>query len=121
MVSAGRVERGRWMVKPEQQPLNVTNEIVQQINVKSIINKMNEVITVMNSFDIQVKLGFIYNAIAYVSQQINFLQDEKNGYPMMMYLLKGVQAKLTNTNQGIKLISVKYAEVATSIAIGNES
>ena len=25
----GRVERGRWMVKPETQPVNVTNEIVQ--------------------------------------------------------------------------------------------
>ena len=26
LVSAGRVERGRWLVKPETQPLNVTNE-----------------------------------------------------------------------------------------------
>ena len=24
MVSAGYVERGRWMVKPEKQPVNVT-------------------------------------------------------------------------------------------------
>ena len=99
MVSAGYVERGRWMVKPEKQPLNVTNEIIQQIDVKSIINKMNEVITVMNSFDIQVNLGIIYGAIAYVTERINFLQDEKTGYPMMMNLLKGVQAKMTNTNQ----------------------
>ena len=87
------------MVKPEKQPLNVTNEIIQQIDVKSIINKMNEVITVMNSFDIQVNLGIIYGAIAYVTERINFLQDEKTGYPMMMNLLKGVQAKMTNTNQ----------------------
>ena len=67
LVSAGRVERGRWMVKPEVQPLNVTSEIVQQMDVTSIIAKLDEVITVMNSFDIQVNLGNIYNAIAYVA------------------------------------------------------
>ena len=39
MVSGGYVERGRWIIKPEQQPLNVTSEIVQQMDVKSIINK----------------------------------------------------------------------------------
>ena len=56
LVSADYVERGRWMVKPEQQPVNVTNEIIQQMNVTSIINKLDEVITVMKSFDIQVNL-----------------------------------------------------------------
>ena len=69
MVSAGYVERGRWLIKPEQQPVNVTNEIIQQMDVSSIIAKLKEVITVMNSFNIQVNLGNIYNAIAYVSHQ----------------------------------------------------
>ena len=121
LVSAGRVERGRWMVKPEQQPLNVTNEIIQQMNVSSIINKFDEVITVMNSFAIQVNLSNIYGAIAYITERINLLEDEENGHFMMMNLLEGIQAKLTNTNQGIKMFSTKYAEVVTSIARGNES
>ena len=60
LVSAGRVERGRWLVKPETQPVNVTNEIVQQMDVSSIIAKLNEVIAVMNSFDIQVNLVNIH-------------------------------------------------------------
>ena len=116
LVAEGRVERGRWMIKPEHQPVNVTNEIVQQMDVSSITTKLDEVIAVMNSFDIQVNLGNIYNAIAYISQQINFLEDKEKGYPMMMKLLASVNSKLTNTNDGIKLLSNKYAEVATSIA-----
>ena len=84
LVSAGYVERGRWLIKPEQQPVNVTNEIIQQMDVSSIINKLDQVITVMNSFDIQVNLGNIYGAIAYVTERINILQDEKNDYPMMI-------------------------------------
>ena len=87
------------MVKPEKQPVNVTNEIIQQIDVTTIINKLDEVIEVMNSFDIQVNLGNIYEAIAYVTERINILQDEKNGYPRMMYLLANDNSKLTNTNQ----------------------
>ena len=69
------------------------------MDVKSIITKLDEVITVMNSFDIQVNLVNIHGAINKVAQQINFLENEKTGYPMMMKLLGGVQAKLTNTNQ----------------------
>ena len=65
------------MVKPEVQPVNVTQEIHQEIIVTAIINKLDEVITVMNSCDIQVNLGNIYNAIAYVTERINFLQNEK--------------------------------------------
>ena len=121
LVSAGYVERGRWMVKPEVQPVNVTNQIVQRMNVKPIIAKLNEVIAVMNSFDIQVNLGNIYNAIAYVAQRINFLEDKDKGYPKMLELLEGVQTKLTNTNDGIKSLSDKYAEVATSIATGDDN
>ena len=107
LVAEGRVERDRWLIKPEQQPLNVTNQIVQQMDVTSIINKLDEVITVMNSFDIQVNLGNIYNAIAYVSHQINFLEDEKTGYPKMLELLGGVQEKLDGSNDGIKLLNDK--------------
>ena len=120
LVAEGRVERGRWMVKPEVQPLNVTSEIVQQMDVSPIIAKLNEVITVMNSFDIQVNLGNIYNAIAYVAQRINFLEDKDKGYPKMLELLEGVQTKLTNTNEGIKLLSENYAKVVESIATGDE-
>ena len=109
------------MVKPEKQPVNVTQEIHQEMNVTSIINKLDEVITVMNSFNIEVNLGNIYEAIAYVTERINYLQDEKNGYPRMMYLLVNDNSKLTNRNQWIKLISAKYAEVATSIVTRNES
>mgnify|MGYP000063959502 FL=1 len=121
LVSAGYVERGRWMVKPEVQPVNVTNQIVQQMDVKPILEKLDDVIAVMNSFDIQVNLGNIYNAIAYVAQRINFLEDKDKGYPKMLELLEGVQTKLTNTNDGIKSLSDKYAEVATSIATGDDN
>ena len=81
MISAGYVERDRWMIKPEQQPVNVTNEIIQQIKVTSIIEKLKEVIDVMNSFDIQTNLRNIYSAIAGIAERINFLQDEKKGLP----------------------------------------
>ena len=91
---------------------------LQQMDVSPIIAKLNEVITVMNSFDIQVKFGNIYNAIAYVAHQINFLEDEKTGYFMTMKLLASVNAKLTNTNQGIKSLSAKYAEVAKRVRVG---
>ena len=121
LVAEGRVERGRWMVKPEVQPVNVTNQIVQRMNVKPIIKKLDEVIAVMNSFDIQVNLVNIYNAIAYVAQRINFLEEDKDkGYPKMLELLEGVQTKLTNTNDGIKLLSENYAKVVESIATGDE-
>ena len=120
LVAEGRVERDRWMVKPEQQPVNVTNQIIQQIEVTSIIDKLEEVITVMNSFDIQTNLANIYSTIAGVAERINFLQDEKAGYPKMLKLLEGVQAKLENANEGIKLLSDKYAEVAKSIATGDD-
>ena len=75
----------------------------------------------MNSFNIEVNLGNIYEAIAYVTERINFLQHEKNGYPRMMYLLANDNSRLTITNQWIKLLSAKYAEVATSIVTRNES
>ena len=94
LVSAGRVEHDRWKIKPEQQPVNVTNQITQQMDMTSLITKLNEVITVMNSFDIQVNLTVIYSAIAGVAERINFLQDAKKGYPRMLELLEGVQAKL---------------------------
>ena len=87
------------MIKPEQQLVNVTNEIHQEMNVTAIINKLDEVITVMNSFNIEVNLANINNAIAYVTERINFLQDEKNDYPRMMYLLANDNSRLTNTNQ----------------------
>ena len=121
MVSAGYIERGRWMFKPEVQPLNVTNEIIQQMDVKSIITKLDEVITVMNSFNIEVNLVNIYGAINQVAKQINFLENKEKGYHKMMKLLEDVQTKLKDSNDGIKLLSVKYAEVATSIVTGNES
>ena len=73
------------------------------MNVSSIIAKLNEVITVMKNFDIQVNLGNIYGTINQVAQQINFLEYEQNGYPMMMKLLANVNSRLTITNQGIKL------------------
>ena len=37
-----------------------------------------------------------------------------------MNLLKDVNTKLQNTNQGIKLLNDRYAEVAKSIAIGDD-
>ena len=109
LVSSGRVERDRWLVKPETQPVNVTNEIVQQMDVSSIIAKLNEVIAVMNSFDIQVNLGNIHKAIANVAKRINFLEDKDKGYPKMLNLLKDVNTKLQNTKQGIKLLSNQNA------------
>ena len=84
LVAEGRVERNRWMIKPEERPLNVTNEIIQQIEVTSIIKKLEEVITVMNSFDIQVNHGNIYRAINQVAERINFLEDESKNYLMMI-------------------------------------
>ena len=74
----------------------------------------------MNSFDIQVNLGNIYGAMNQVAERINFLQDRDNGLPMMTNLLKNVSAKLTNANNGIKLLSDRYGEVIRSIATGNE-
>ena len=121
MVSAGHVERGRWIIKPEPQPLNVTNEIIQQMDVKFIINKLDEVIIVMNSFNIEVNLGNIHGAINQVAKQINFLEDEEKGYLKILKLLEDVQAKLKDSNEGIKLLSDKYAEMAKSIVTGNES
>ena len=121
LVAAGYVENGRWMVKPEPQAVNVVQEIHQEMNVTAIINKLDEVIKVMNSFDIQVNLGNIYGAMNQVAERINFLQDRDNGLPMMTNLLKNVSAKLTNTNNGIKLLSDRYGEVIRSIATGNEN
>ena len=121
LVAAGYVENGRWMVKPEPQAVNVVQEIHQEMNVTAIINKLDEVIKVMNSFDIQVNLGNIYGAMNQVAERINFLQDRDNGLPMMTNLLKNVSAKLTNANNGIKLLSDRYGEVIRSIATGNEN
>ena len=121
LVAAGYVENGRWMVKPEPQAVNVVQEIHQEMNVTAIINKLDEVIKVMNSFDIQVNLGNIYGAMNQVAERINFLQDRENGLPMMTNLLKNVSAKLSNTNNGIKLLSDRYGEVIRSIATGNEN
>ena len=92
MVAEGRVERDRWLIKPEQQPLNVTNQIVQRMDVKPIIEKLDEVITVMNSFDIQVNLVNIYRVVTQVAERINFLEDAEKGYPKMLELLNGVNA-----------------------------
>ena len=121
LVAAGYVENGRWMVKPEPQAVNVVQEIHQEMNVTAIINKLDEVIKVMNSFDIQVNLGNIYGAMNQVAERINFLQDRDNGLPMMTNLLKNVSAKLTNANNGIKLLSDRYGEVIRSIATGNDN
>ena len=90
MVAEGRVERDRWLIKPEQQPLNVTNQIVQKMDVKPILEKLDEVITVMNSFDIQVNLVNIYRVVTQVAERINFLEDAEKGYPKMLELLNGV-------------------------------
>ena len=59
--------------------MNVTNEIVQQMDVSSIIAKLNEVIGVMKSFDIQTNLGNIYRVVTKVAQRINFLEDAQKG------------------------------------------
>ena len=64
------------------------------MNVEPLINKLDEVISVMNSFDIQVNLGNINGAINQVAQRINFLEDMQNGYFMMLNLLKDVNAIL---------------------------
>ena len=88
---------------------------------KPIITKLNEVMKVMKSFDIQVNLGNIFGAIALVAQRINFLEDERQNYPMMLNLLRNVNAKLENTNQGIRLLSNQYVELATSIVTGETS
>ena len=121
LVAAGYVENGRWMVKPEPQAVNVVNEIHQEMNVTAIINKLDEVIEVMNSFDIQVNLGNIYGAMNRVAERINFLQDKENGLPMMTNLLKNVSGKLSNANNGIKLLNDRYGEVIISIATGNDN
>ena len=118
--SAGRVDNGKWMFKREQHPVNVTNEIHHEMNMTAITNKLEEVITVMNSFDIQVNLAGIHSAIDGIAQRINFLQDEKKGLPNMLKLLEGVQVKLKDTNDRIKLLSDKYAEVAKSIETGDD-
>ena len=39
---------------------------------------------------------------------------------MMFNLLKDVNTKLQNTNQGIKLLSDRYADLSKSIAIGDD-
>ena len=82
---------------------------------------MDEVIIVMNSFNIEVNLVNIYGAINQVAQQINFLENKEKGYHKMMKLLEDVQTKLKDSNDGIKLLSDKYAEVAKCIVTGNES
>ena len=38
----------------------------------------------------------------------------------MLELLEGVQVKLKDTNDGTKLLSDKYAEVARNIATGDD-
>ena len=82
---------------------------------------MDEVIILMNSFNIEVNLVNIYGAINQEAKQINFLENKEKGYHKMMKLLEDVQTKLKDSNDGIKLLSAKYAEVATSIVTGNES
>ena len=127
--SEGRVEHGQWMIKPESRHVDISSEVVQEMNapppvvnldVAPIINKLNEVIRVMKSFDIQTNLGNIYRVVTQVAQRINFLQDAQNGYPKMLNLLKDVNTKLQNTNDGIRLLSNQYAEVAKSIATGDD-
>ena len=108
------------MVKREPQPVNGTQKIHQEMNVIAIITKLNEVINVMRSFDIEVNLGYIYVIIGQVEEWINFLEDENNGLPMMMKLLISIHGKLENTNKGIKLLSNQYGEVSKSIAMGDE-
>ena len=116
LLRRGFVERGDWLVIPEPEPLYVTNQIVQQMDVPSIITKLDEVIEVMQSFDIQVNLGNIFDAIYDVADQFSFLEDKEMGYPKMMKLLEDVQTKLKDSNDGIKLLSDKYAKLATCIA-----
>ena len=54
-----------------------------------------------------MNLDNIYRVINQVAERINFLQDENKGLPMMKNLLRRVNAKLENTNQGIKLLSTQ--------------
>ena len=111
LLSEGRVEHGQWLIRPESRHVDLSKEILEmnvpptifEMNVAPIIAKLNEVITVMKNFYIQVNLGNIYGTINQVAQQINFLEYEQNGYPMMMKLLANVNSRLTITNQGIKL------------------
>ena len=91
------------------------------MNVTSLIDKLDEVIKVIKSIDIEVNLGNIYGVLVDVAERINFLEDEKKGYPMMLNLLKNVNAKLENTNKGIKLLSNQYGELARSIAIRDKT
>ena len=42
------------------------------MNVTAIITELNEVITRMKSFDIEVNLGNIYGTISQVAERINF-------------------------------------------------
>ena len=42
------------------------------MNVTPIITELNEVITLMKSFDIEVNLGNIYGTISQVTERINF-------------------------------------------------
>ena len=67
-MSADYVEDGGWMVKREPQPVNGTQKIHQEMNVIAIITKLNEVINVMRSFDIEVNLGYIYVIIGQVEE-----------------------------------------------------
>ena len=120
LVAEGRVERDRWLIKPETQPLNVTNQIVQKMDVKPILEKLDDVIAVMNSFDIQANLVNIYRVVTQVAERINFLEDAEKGYPKMLELLNGVNDKLQNANQEIKLLNDRYAELARSIATGDD-
>ena len=64
-----------------------------------------KLITVMKCFDIQVNQSNIFGAMNQVAQRNNFLEDENKGLPMMMKLLRSVNARMENTNQGIKLLS----------------
>ena len=52
-----------------------------------------------------------------VAQRNNSLEVEDKGYLiLMMKLLRSVNARLENTNQGIKLLSEWYTKLANSIA-----
>ena len=118
------------MVKHESHPLDISSEIYREKEVvplhlettgAPLITKLNKVITMMKSFDIQVNLGNMYEAINLVAERIYFLEDEKKACPMMLELLENLNAKLKNTNQEIKLLSIQYAEVTRSIATGDET
>ena len=91
-----------------------------ELDVAPLIAKLDEVIRVMKSFDIQTNLGNIYRVVTQVAQRITFLQDAQNGYPKMLELLNGVNDKLQNTNQEIRLLNDRYADLAKSIATGDD-